>query len=85
MKKPSRKEQRAAKRKEAERIFLEYHEGTSWAHDKLKSGTAGITAESVAFMVMEIARRRDIAAHAKAIAEENAAVDLAARLAANAE
>lgn len=66
-------------------IFLAFHEGTSWAHDKLRSGTAALTPEAVEFMQREISRRKDIQAHTKALEKENKALDLAAKVRANAE
>lgn len=71
--------------KAAGAVFLEFHENTSWVHDKLQSGTAELSAEAVKFMEGELARRKDAKAHEQAIADENAALDLAAKLKANQE
>jgi hypothetical protein len=73
------------RRKAAGKVFLEFHEGTSWAHDKLASGTADLSPEGVVFMQREIDRRNDVKAHEQHLADENKAADLAAKLAANAE
>lgn len=84
---PTRAQKMAETRrlKAAGKVFLEFHEATSWAHDKLGSGTADLSAESVLFMQREIARRKDVKAHAVNIAAENAAFDLAAKIKANAD
>ena len=84
-KRPTKKEKAAAAKAAAEKIFLDFHEGSSWAHDKVRSGTAALNPEAVRFMQTELARRADMKAHAKELADENAAIDLAAKLAANAE
>ena len=87
----SKRQTRAQKIAEAKRlkdaavIFLAFHEGTSWAHDKLASGTAELSAEAVKFMQGEIARRKDAKAHEASIAEQNKALDLAEKVAANRE
>lgn len=71
--------------KAAGKVFMEFHEGTSWAHDKLTSGSADLSPEGVLFMQREIDRRKDVKAHEQYLADENAAADLAAKLARNAE
>lgn len=71
--------------KDAGKVFLAFHEETSWAHDKLASGTADLSPESVVFMSRELTRRKDVAAHEKALADDNAAHDLALKVAANKE
>lgn len=69
----------------ASKVFLEFHENTSWAYDKLHSGTAQLNAESVKYMEQVIARRKDNAAHELELAEQNKAADLAAKVQANRE
>jgi hypothetical protein len=54
----------------AEKVFMEYHENSSWALHKLASGTAPLTAESVVFMQEAIDGRKRMAAHAAAIKAE---------------
>lgn len=71
--------------KDAEKIFLEFHENTSWAHDKVRSGTAALTEEAVRFMQDELVRRKDIKTHEDRLAADNAALDLAAKVQANKE
>jgi hypothetical protein len=88
MKKPkraTRKEKAAVVRKEAERIFLEFYEGSSWAHDKLRSGTASLTPEAVQYMAFELTRRKDAKAREADLEEQNKAIDLAAKVIANGE
>jgi hypothetical protein len=84
-KRPTRKEKIAKAKAEAEAVFLEYNENTSWAHDKVRSGTLALTPEEVAYMRTEIARRKDIAAHEEEVRKQNDALDLAANIKANAE
>ncbi len=67
----------------AEKVFLEFHENTSWAQDKLRSGTAPLTPEAVEFMRRELNRRTDIKAHELELDAQNKAADLAARIEAN--
>lgn len=74
----------AARLKAAETVFLKFYEESSWAHDKVRSGTAALTPESVAFMQTELARRADKSAHEADLAAQNDAADLAVKIAANA-
>ena len=85
MPKLSKKKRKDRAYREAADVFLEYHYASSWAHDKLRSGTAAITPQAVMFMRDEIARRKDAEAHKKDLEDRIAAEDLAAKLAANAE
>lgn len=73
----------AAERKEAEATFLAFHDNSSWAVDKVRSGTAALTPEAVHFMKLEITRRADVKAHAADLDKQIEAADLAARIAAN--
>lgn len=75
----------AARLKAAEAVFLKFHEESSWAHDKVRSGTAALTPEAVAFMETELARRADKTKHAEELQAQNDAADLAAKVAANAD
>lgn len=80
----TRKEKAAAARKDAEATFLAYHEGSSWAHDKLRSGTAGLTPEAVAFMKDELGRRANAEERRQELIAQNDAYERAAKEAANA-
>lgn len=71
--------------KAAGAVFLEFHESTSWAHDKLRSGTVSLTAEDVTYMQGVLAHRRDLKAHEAELAAQNEAADLAAKVQANKE
>lgn len=73
----------AKRLKAASAVFLEFHESTSWAYDKLHSGTAQLSVESVKFMEREVARRKDARAHEADLAAQNEAADLAAKVQAN--
>jgi hypothetical protein len=55
---------------EAAKVFLEYHEHSTWAAYKLHSGTAPLTPESVAYMQQEIDLRKRRAAYAAEIKAE---------------
>jgi hypothetical protein len=45
----------------AAKVFLEYHENSSWAHQKLQSGTAPLSPESVVFMQEALGARQRLA------------------------
>jgi hypothetical protein len=59
-----------------EAVFMDFHENSQWARDKIASGTLGLTLEATAFMEAEIVERnRRRAVHdkvAKEIADEEA-------------
>lgn len=71
--------------KAATQVFLDYNDRTSWAFDKIQSGTADLSPEAVKFMEYGLAERADNAAHKKALADQNKALDLAAKEANNRE
>jgi hypothetical protein len=54
----------------AGKVFLEYHENSSWAAHKLESGTAPLTPESVTFMQEALDGRKRLAAHEAKIKAE---------------
>lgn len=56
---------------EARAVFMEYHEDSLWAANKLASGTAPLTPESVRFMRDELVAR---AVRKKRIAEIDAQI-----------
>lgn len=41
----------------AHKVFMDYHEDSSWAAEKLQSGTAPLTPESIKFMEQELTAR----------------------------
>lgn len=54
----------------AGKVFMEYHRDSAWAAHKLQSGTAPLTAESVAYMQQELDIRKAAEAYDKKIKAE---------------
>lgn len=81
--KPSKAEQARldAVRAVAVKTFLEFYSNSSWAHDKLRSGTAALTPETVKFMKDELERRADDAKRDAEMKATLAAEEIAGRIA----